>query len=60
MEYGIGHDHDPAFARSAFNQPIGKWNTVSLTNMWETFYCASAFDQPSLEYIIRHEHGAHF
>jgi surface protein len=31
---------------SAFNQPIGKWNTAAVTNMRSMFYGASAFNQP--------------
>ena len=28
-----------------FNQPIGSWNTANVTNMYATFYGATAFDQ---------------
>jgi surface protein len=31
---------------SAFNQPIGGWDTANVTNMTGTFAGASAFDQP--------------
>jgi surface protein len=30
----------------AFNQPIGDWNTSSVTDMWSMFYGAAAFNQP--------------
>ena len=31
---------------SAFNQPIGSWNTTNVTTMNAMFYAASAFNQP--------------
>ncbi len=31
---------------SAFNQPIGKWNTAKVTDMSDMFFRASAFNQP--------------
>ena len=30
---------------SNFNQPIGSWNTGSVTNMYQTFYYANNFNQ---------------
>ena len=37
------------YMASAFNQPIGEWNSAAVTNMTYMFYDASAFDQPSGE-----------
>jgi len=34
------------FGASAFNQPIGNWNTARVTNMAIMFFGASAFNQP--------------
>jgi surface protein len=34
------------FLASAFNQPIGNWNTTAVTRMDEMFYFTSAFNQP--------------
>ena len=31
---------------AAFNQPIGQWNTSSVTDMERMFYQAAAFNQP--------------
>jgi len=31
---------------SNFNQPIGSWNTDSVTNMSDTFFGATSFNQP--------------
>lgn len=34
------------FTRTAFNQPIGDWNTSTVTDMSYMFYGASSFNQP--------------
>jgi len=42
-----------AFANTdAFNQPIGGWNTSSVTLMSNAFYRARAFDQPIGEWDV--------
>jgi surface protein len=33
------------YGARAFNQPIGEWNTRSVTNMDDMFYGATAFNQ---------------
>ena len=47
-DYGFGSNANMAsmfFGATAFNQPIGNWNTSSVTNMSSMFQLAAAFNQ---------------
>jgi len=47
------------YGASAFNQPIGAWNTSSVKDMTSMFYNGSAFNQPigawSVVPLLKHD-----